>query len=176
MVKSSKCLEKILMQWGSLETYFLSNFDLVDGATESDTDEKPSREKRLINSFKEPVSELFAMFVQFAIPVSSSFNIFLQAKEPLIHILHHSTLGLYPSSISRFILLEVISESDDVLNIELKNHDVFRDFNSIFIGAMTKQYAKDSNTMELLSTKNSSKKLGIFSLNVQSTCKHQCQC
>ena len=176
MVKSSKCLEKILMQWGSLETYFLSNFDLVDGPTESDTDEKPSREKRLINSFKEPVSELFAMFVQFAIPVSSSFNIFLQAKEPLIHILHHSTLGLYPSSISRFILLEVISESDDVLNIELKNHDVFRDFNSIFIGAMTKQYAKDSNTMELLSTKNSSKKLGIFSLNVQSTCKHQCQC
>ena len=43
------------------------------------------------------------------------------------------------------MLLEVISESDDVLSIDLEDPDVFKEFNSIFIGAMAKQYAKDSD-------------------------------
>ena len=43
------------------------------------------------------------------------------------------------------MLLEVISESDDVLSIDLEDPDVFKEFNSIFIGAMAQQYAKDSD-------------------------------
>ena len=38
-----KCLERTLMQWGSLESYFLFNFDLDDHPTEKDPDEKPDR-------------------------------------------------------------------------------------------------------------------------------------
>ena len=57
------------MQWDFLESYFQSNFDLDDDATENDPDEKPSREKRLVNAFKQPVSKLYIMFVQSAIPV-----------------------------------------------------------------------------------------------------------
>ena len=45
----------------------------------------------------------------------------------------------------RFILLEVISESDDVLSIDLQDPDVSKDFNSIFIVAVTKQHARDSD-------------------------------
>ena len=140
-----KCLERTLMQWDSLESYFLSNFDLDDDPTENDPAEKPSREKRLVNAFKRPVSKLYAMFVQSVIPTFNSFNTFLQAEEPLIHILHHSTLRLYRSLLSRFILPEVISESDDVLSIDLDDPDVLKDYNSMFIGAMTKQYARDSD-------------------------------
>ena len=138
------------MQWDSLESYFLSNFDLDDDPTENDPAEKPSREMRLVNAFKRPVSKLCAMFVQFVIPIFNSFNTFLQAEEPLIHILHHSTLRLYRSLLSRFILPEVISESDDVLSIDLGDPDVLKDYNSMFIGAMTKQYAREPQ-----STKNS---------------------
>ena len=66
------------------------------------------------------------MFDKSVIPIFDSFNTFLQAEEPLIHILYHSTLHLYRSLLSRFILLEVISESDDVLSIYLEDPDVLR--------------------------------------------------
>ena len=38
------------MQWGDLESYFLSNFDLDDDPTENNPDEKPSKENSLVNS------------------------------------------------------------------------------------------------------------------------------
>ena len=62
----------------------------------------------------------------------------------MIHILYYSILHLYHSLFSRFILPEVISESHDVLSINLGDPDILKDFNSIFIGAMTKQYGRDS--------------------------------
>ena len=132
------------MQWHSLESYFLPNFNLDDDPTESDPDRKPSRENRLVNAFKQPVSKLYSMFVQSVIPVFDSFDTFLQAEEPLIHLLYHSTLHLYRSKLSRFTLPEVISESDGVQSVDLEDPDVLKDFESIFIGTMTKQYARDS--------------------------------
>ena len=124
--------------------FFLSNFDLDDETTENDTDEKPSREKRLVNAFKQSVSKLYAMFIQYVIPIFDYVDTFLLAEEPLIHILYHSTLRLYCSLLSRFILLEVISESDDVLSIDLEDPDGLKDFKSIFIRAMTKLCARGS--------------------------------
>ena len=38
-----------------------------------------------------------------------------------------------------------MSESDDVLFVDLEDPDVLKDFNSIFIEAMTRQYARDSD-------------------------------
>ena len=114
-----------------------------DDPTEKGPDEKPSRENRLVNAFKKPVTKPYAMFLKSAIPIFDGFNAFLQAKEPLIHILYHYTLRLYCSLLSRFILLEVISVSDDVLSIDLDDPDVLNNFKSIFIGAMTKQYVRD---------------------------------
>ena len=125
-----KCLERTLMQCGSLKSYFLSNFDLHDDPTGKDTDEKTNREKRSVNAFKRPVNQLCSMFVQSIIPIFNSFKTFLQAKEPLIH----STFRLYRSLLSRFILLEVVSESYDVLSIDLEDPDVLKDFNSVFKG------------------------------------------
>ena len=63
----------------------------------------------------------------------------------MIHILYHSTLRLHRSLVSRLILSEVISQSDDVQSINLEDSHVLKDFNIIFIGAMTKQYARDSD-------------------------------
>ena len=129
------------MQWNSLELYFPSNFDLDDGLTENDPDEKHGREKSMVNAFRQPVSKLYAMFVQSVIPIFDRFNTLLQTEEALIHSLYHSTLHLYRSLFSRFLLPEVISESDDVLGIDLVVPDVFKDFNSISIQTMTKQYS-----------------------------------
>ena len=79
-LRLGKCLEKTLMQWYCLKSYFLSNFDLDGDPTESDPDEKPSREKKLIIELKEPASKLYSMFVQSVIPIFDSFSTFLQAK------------------------------------------------------------------------------------------------
>ena len=128
------------MQLNSLKSYFLSHFDLDDDPTENDSNEKINREKKLVNAFKQPT-----IFVQSVIPIFDRFDTFLQAEELLIHILYHSFLRLYRLLLSRFILLEVISEAGDVLNIDLEDRDIWKDFNSIFIGAMTKQYARDSD-------------------------------
>ena len=85
------------------------------------------------------------MFGQSIIPIFGTFNTFLQPEEPLIHILHHFTLYLYRSLLSRFILPQVILESHDALSIDLVDPDILKDFNSIFIEAMTKPYTRDSN-------------------------------
>ena len=77
----------------SLESYFLSN--LNDEPTENDPDDKPSREKRLVNEFKQPVSKLHSMFVQYISPIFDSFKTFLQAEKPLIPKLYHSSVHLY---------------------------------------------------------------------------------
>ena len=98
----------------------------------------------MVNAFKQPVSKLYAIFIQSVIPIFDSFNTLLQAEETLIHILYHSTLHFYCSLLSIFILIEVISESNDMLSIDLEDPDVLKDFNSIFTGAMTKQYARVS--------------------------------
>ena len=116
-----------------LESYFLASFDLDDDPTENDPDEESCREKRLENSFKQPLSKLYALFVQSVTSILDNFNSFLQAEEPLINILYHFTLRLCRSLLLRFILPEVISESN-----ELEDSDISEDFNSIFIGAMTK--------------------------------------
>ena len=106
--------------------------------SENNPDEKTNRVKNLVNKFNQPFSKLYPIFVQSVIPIFDGFNNFLKAEEPLIHTLYHSTLCLYRSLLSRFILLEFTLESDDVLSIDLEHPDVLNDFNSIFIGPMTK--------------------------------------
>ena len=132
------------MQWDSLESYFLSNFDLDDDPNENNPNEKHIREKRMVKAFKLTGSKLYVMFIQSVIPIFGSLNSFLKTEELLTQILYQATLSLYRSLLSRLILSEVISESDDVLSIDLEDPNVLNDFNSIFIEAMTKQYARDS--------------------------------
>lgn len=134
-----------MIQWDSLESYFLSYFDLDDDLAKQDLNEKPSREKRLLKAFKDPVTKLYAMFVQSVIPLFDSYNTFLHAEEPLIHVLYQSTIRLYCSLLSRFTLSEKIASSDDVLDIDLDDPDCLKDYDSIFIRGMTKQYARSND-------------------------------
>ena len=83
------------------------------------------------------------MFVQSLIRIFDSFDALLQDEEPLIHILYHSTLRLYRSLLLKFALPEVISESYDMLTIDLADPHILQHFNSIFIRAVTEQYPRD---------------------------------
>ena len=102
-LRFGQCLDNIDVM-GSLESYFLANFNLDDDSTENNRDKKRGREKRLVNASKQIVGRLYAMSVQPVMPLFGSFYTFRQVEEPLTHILYHSTLRLYRSLLSRFIL------------------------------------------------------------------------
>ena len=104
MDKFSEMFRENVVAIGLFQSYFPPNFDMDDDPTENGPDEKPSRKYRLVNAFKQPVSELYAMLVKSVIPIFRSFNTFLQPKEPLIHILHHPSLRFYCLLFSIFIL------------------------------------------------------------------------
>ena len=72
--------------------------------TEKVLDDQPIREKRLVKAFKDPVTKLYAMFVQSVIPIFDRFNTFLHSEEPLVYVLYESTTRLYRSLLSRFII------------------------------------------------------------------------
>ncbi len=51
-----RCIERTLKQWDSLESYFLSYFDLQDDP-EDQTNDNTNREKRLVKAFKDPLTK-----------------------------------------------------------------------------------------------------------------------
>ena len=113
--------------------------------TEKVLDDQPIREKRLVKAFKDPVTKLYAMFVQSVIPIFDSFNAFLHSEEPLVHVLYESTTRLHRSLLSRFIIPEVISSADDILSIGIEDLTNLKDNKDLFLGIMTKQYARGCN-------------------------------
>ena len=135
----AKCSERPLIQRYSLKSYFMSNFNLDDDSTKHDPDEKPSREKSVVNAFKVPVTKLYAMFVQSVILIFESFNTFLQAEEKMIMyciILLCVGIADYFQHYPTWSYLR----TDDGPSIDSEDHpDVSKDSNSVFIGAMAKQ-------------------------------------
>ena len=121
----------------------------------------------MVNAFKQPVRKLYVMFVKSLIPIFHSFNTILQPKEPLIHILHHSTLRMYCLLLSIFIRPEVISESDNKLSFDTED--------PVLIVYLLEQWPSNIQgtvtSLEPLSIKNYWKKLDLFPSNVQSMWK-----
>ena len=77
-------------------------------------------------------------------PAFDCFNTFLQSEEPLMHMLLQSTIRPYRSLLTRFIRPRVIF-SKDLTHIDLDNREFLRNDDEMFSGAMTKQYARDSD-------------------------------
>ena len=78
--------------------------------------------------------------------IFDSFNTFLQATEPLIHVLHQSIFHLHQSLLSRLVLPEVVADSsNDLDSIDIYEEENVKDLNDIYIGHMTKQFAGENN-------------------------------
>ena len=104
-----KSVDRTLMQWEALPSYFISEFEEDDALDE----ENVTREVRLIRQFNDPFTKLYVLFVQTVMPVFDQFNKFLQSEEPLVHLLHESTIKLYKGLLPRFIKTEILSNSND---------------------------------------------------------------
>ena len=132
-----KSVDRTLMQWEALRSYFISEFEEDDALDE----DKVTREVRLIRQFNDPFTKLCVLFVQLVMPVFDQFNTFLQSEEPLVDLLHESTIKLYKGLLSNFIKTEILSKSNDVLLIDIENSESFKELNTIHTGFITKQYA-----------------------------------
>ena len=84
-------MDRTLLQWEALRPYFLSEFE-DDNSLGANT---VTREVRLARKFDDPFSKLNVLFVQSVMPVFDHFNTFLQSEEPLVHLLHETTVKLY---------------------------------------------------------------------------------
>ena len=58
-----------------------------------------------------------------------------------MHLLHESTIKLYKGLLLRFIKTEILSNSNDVLLIDIENSESLKELNTIHIGFIKKQYA-----------------------------------
>ena len=84
--------------------------------------------------------------MQFAIPIFDSLNTFLQATDALIHVLHQSTLHLYQSLPSRFVLPEVVADSsNDLDSIDICGEENLKDLYNIYIGHIIKQFTWEND-------------------------------
>ena len=127
-LKLKKIIKHVTTRWLSLgktvdrtlmQSYFISEFgedDVLDK-------ERVTREIRLIRQFNDPFTKLYVLFVQSVMPVFDPFNIFLQSEEPLVHLLHESTIKLYKGLLPHFIKTEILSNSNDVLLIDIENSE-----------------------------------------------------
>ena len=87
-----KSLDRTILQWDALESYFLSEFE--DNNEKTKYDDKVIREVRLVRKFNDPFTKLYVLFMQSIMP-SHYPNTFLQLEEPLVHLLQDTTLNLY---------------------------------------------------------------------------------
>ena len=70
--------------------------------------------------------------MQSDILIFDSFNTFLQATEPLIHVLHQSIFHLYQSLLSRLVLPEVVADSsNDLDSIDIYEEGNLKDLSNI---------------------------------------------
>uniref|UniRef100_H2ZS67 HAT C-terminal dimerisation domain-containing protein n=1 Tax=Latimeria chalumnae TaxID=7897 RepID=H2ZS67_LATCH len=124
-----KCTEGILMIMPALGLFFQSE-DL----------EKKQQTRNVCDLVCSPKTELYLLFVSFAITMFEDVNKLLQYEAPMINTAHGSMMELLRKVIIKFIRTEVLAEALSLLATnysDVNNHVPYCD---LFIGFATKQY------------------------------------
>ena len=98
--------------------------------------ERDARFARLKASFQDPLTEVYVYFYTSALPVFTSYNMFLQRSDPLAHRVYTATLHLVKKVASRFIKADFLR--DQITADLLQNGDNYLPLSEVFIGLATK--------------------------------------
>ncbi|XP_078538685.1 uncharacterized protein LOC144823755 [Lissotriton helveticus] len=93
-------LDQLILHFDSLRSYFLSTPDIA-GACES-------RMQRLFHCFKNPMTEIYCLFLQSSLPAFVNFNLLLQREDPVIHLLYDAIVDLLALLLSRAYVGQVV--------------------------------------------------------------------
>ena len=77
---------------------------------------------RLLESFNDPMTEVYLLFLQSVTPFFTNFNQFLQKEEPLVYLLYEEMQKFMKKLASQFVKPEVIQQ----LNEEKKSFSALK--------------------------------------------------
>lgn len=118
---------RILLEYAGLRSYFLSE------------QSNEARFQRLYSTFDNPLSEVYLLFYQAALPTLVNVNQFLQRQDPCIHILRDQMLNLVVQLLKKFIKPRVIKNAQDVTGRSVRSFENQLSDEELFIGFSTKQ-------------------------------------
>ena len=120
-----RCVQRTLEKYSGLKSYFLSE-EFAD-----------QRFSRLQDAFNNPLTEIALLFHHASIPLFNNFNKLLQSEEPIIHMLHDSTIQLARSLANRIIKPHVLKDTP-VTELNLDDPKIYKPEHTIFMGFTTK--------------------------------------
>ena len=132
-------------RWLCLENCVNRELKKYEGFRPSSESLREDRFKRLEQSFKNPMSEIYLYFFQSALMTFTNFNQFLQREDPLIYLAYDHMNRFMNKLASKFIkpdVLQMFKAQDkpfSTLDTSLLNQ---RNDIDLFIGMMTKQKLK----------------------------------
>ena len=121
-----KCMNRILKQFESLKSYFLS---------EEWADE---RFQRLHRWFSNHLLEPALMFETNAISMFTNFNLLLQRDEPSIHVLKAAMESLGRKRASRIVTPTYLCNSTSAFDLDLHDDQLYKQHTFIFLGVITR--------------------------------------
>lgn len=139
-VRYRKIVKHVSTRWLSLEAAVERVLKVYDGLRSYFLSESCSqaRFQRLQCLFGVPITEVFLLFYQSALPVFNHFNLFLQREDPCIHLVHDHCESLLRKILGRFVKAEAIREASSLREVDYSTSNQLSDAN-IFVGFMTRQ-------------------------------------
>ena len=121
-----KCMNRILKQFESLKSYFLSE-EWAD-----------KRFRRLHRWLSNPLLEPALMFETNAISMFASFNSLLQRDEPSIHVLKAAMESLGRKLASRIVPPTYLCNSTSAFDVDLHDDQLYKQHTFIFLEIITR--------------------------------------
>ena len=130
----STCLDRVLLQYPALRSYFLS-------APDSDRSSK-GRLARLCKFFESEVNEIHCLFLQACLPSIINFNLLLQREDPVVPLMHEAMIDLIvvllgrvlkPDTVALFRAQPAADFAKQVSNVENQLTD-----DEIFVGFLVR--------------------------------------
>ena len=120
-----RCVQRTLEKYSGLKSYFL-NEEFAD-----------QRFSRLRDAFTNPLTEVALLFHHASILLFNNFNKLLQSEEPIIHMLHDSTIKLARSLANRIITPQVLKDTP-ITELNMDDPQIYKPEHTIFEGVTTK--------------------------------------
>ena len=127
----AKILKHVSTRWLSLERCVQRTLEKYSGL------KSYQRFSRLRDAFTNPPTEVALLCHHASIPLFNNFNKLLQSEEPIIHMLHDSTIQLARSLANRIITPQVLKDTP-VTELNMDDPQIYKPEHTIFKGVTTK--------------------------------------
>ncbi|XP_056617733.1 uncharacterized protein LOC130432412 isoform X2 [Triplophysa dalaica] len=102
-----RCVTRILRLYEPLASYYKS------------ANENQARFKRLVQTFTDPMTEVYQLFFQASIPTFTSFNLLLQREQSSIFLLHDEMVKFVRKLCSKFMVPAALQGHDEPCEMSL---------------------------------------------------------